>query len=135
MVEKGKSLLRCANCKSIKHITFNNVDQLCDEKNNVVTSGSSLTGLSSERIFDKYAKCFEGLGRISEPYHVKINANATFVVHPLRKLPSALRDRVQKRQIDMQSKGIIKKVNEPTAWVNSMVVNEEHSGKLRICIH
>ena len=34
----------------------------------------------------------------------------------------------------MESKGIIKKVNEPTAWVNSMVVNEKRSGKLRICI-
>ncbi|CAB4030046.1 Hypothetical predicted protein [Paramuricea clavata] len=34
----------------------------------------------------------------------------------------------------MESRGIIKKVNEPTAWVNSMVVNEKRSGKLRICI-
>ena len=28
----------------------------------------------------------------------------------------------------------IKAVNEPTAWVNSMVVNEKRSGRLRICI-
>ena len=34
----------------------------------------------------------------------------------------------------MKSKGIIKPVNEPTAWVNSMVVNEKRNGKLRICI-
>ena len=34
----------------------------------------------------------------------------------------------------MESKGIIKKVGGPTAWVNSMVVNEKRSGKLRICI-
>ena len=34
----------------------------------------------------------------------------------------------------MESKGIIKPVNEPTTWVNSMVVNEKRNGKLRICI-
>ena len=34
----------------------------------------------------------------------------------------------------MESKGIIKPVNKPTAWVNSMVVNEKQNGKLRICI-
>ena len=34
----------------------------------------------------------------------------------------------------MESKGIIKPVNEPRSWVNSMVVNEKRSGKLRICI-
>ena len=35
---------------------------------------------------------------------------------------------------DMESKVVIKKVNEPTEWVNSMVVNEQQSGKLIICI-
>ena len=34
----------------------------------------------------------------------------------------------------MESNGIIKPVNEPTAWVNSMVVNVKRNGKLRICI-
>ena len=33
----------------------------------------------------------------------------------------------------MEQLGIIKKVMEPTSWVNSMVVNEKKSGKLRIC--
>ena len=34
----------------------------------------------------------------------------------------------------MEGTGIIQKVYGPTAWVNSMVVNEKRSGKLRICI-
>ena len=34
----------------------------------------------------------------------------------------------------MEKKGNIQKVEEPTPWVNSMVVNEKESGKLRICI-
>ena len=134
VVETGKSLLGCTNCKSMKLITFHNVDQLRSQSHNGVTPQSSLHGLSSEQIFAKYSKCFDGLGRISDPYHIKINPNATPVVHPPRKLPSALRDRVQNELQDMEEKGVIKKVNEPTAWVNSMVVNEKRSGKLRICI-
>ena len=82
----------------------------------------------------KYSKCFDRLGRISDPYHIKINPDATPAVHPARKLPSALRDRIQNELQEMESRRIIKKVNEPTAWVNSMVVNEKRSGKLRICI-
>ena len=35
---------------------------------------------------------------------------------------------------DMESKEIIKPLNEPTAWVNSIVVNEKQNGKLRICV-
>ncbi|XP_046857694.1 uncharacterized protein K02A2.6-like [Xenia sp. Carnegie-2017] len=134
VVENGKSLLGCANCKSMKLVTFHNVDQLRSKQNDGATHVSSLTGLSREQIFEKYSKCFDGLGRISDPYHIKIKPNATPVVHPPRKIPSALRERVHNELTDMESKGIIKKVNEPTAWVNSMVVNEKRSGKLRICI-
>ncbi|CAB4024840.1 Hypothetical predicted protein [Paramuricea clavata] len=134
VVETGKSLLGCRNCKSMKLITFHNVDQLRNKPINDASPQSSLNGLTSEQIFEKYSKCFDGLGRISDPYHIKINSDATPVVHPPRKLPSALRDRVQNELQEMESRGIIKKVNEPTAWVNSMVVNEKRSGKLRICI-
>jgi hypothetical protein len=66
--------------------------------------------LNSDQIFDKYAKCFEGVGRISEPYHIKLQPDAIPVVHPPRKLPVALRNRVFDALNDMESKGIIKPV-------------------------
>ena len=118
----------------MKLITFHNVDQLRNYPINDASPQSSLHGLTSDQIFEKYSKCFDGLGRISDPYHIKINPDARPVVHPPPKLPSALRDRVKNELQEMESRGIIKKVNEPTAWVNSMVVNEKRSGKLRICI-
>ena len=84
VVENGKSLLGCANCKSMKLVIFHNVYQLRSKQNNGATLVSSLTVLSSEQIFEKYSKCFDGLGRISHPYHIKIYPNATPVVHPPR---------------------------------------------------
>lgn len=134
VVESGTSLLGCTNCKSMKLISFHNVNQLNNEASSPGTAKSALTGLTSEQIFGKYAPCFEGIGRISEPYHIKDDDSVTPVVHPPRKVPATLRDRVQAELFDMESKGIIKAVNEPTAWVNSMVVNEKRSGRLRICI-
>ena len=65
----------------------------------------------------------------SIPY-IKTDPNVTPVVHPPRKVPAALRDRIQAKLNDMENKGIITKVNEPTAWVNSMVVKERRSGEL-----
>ena len=34
----------------------------------------------------------------------------------------------------MERSGVITKVHEPTPWVNSIVINEKQSGKLRVCI-
>jgi len=34
----------------------------------------------------------------------------------------------------MEKSGVISKVHEPTPWVNSIVINEKRSGKLRVCI-
>jgi hypothetical protein len=108
VVETGTSLLGCADCKSMQFITFNNIEQITSET-------SSLSGLSSEQIFTKYAHCFEGLGRISEPYHIKVNPTVTPVVHPPRKLPASLRDRVHRELSTMEANGIIQKVDGPTA--------------------
>ena len=136
VVKNGKSLLGCPSCKDMNLLTFHNVDHLGSAETNptATKAQSSLSELNSDQIFDKYAKCFEGIGRISEPYHIKLQPDAIPVVHPPRKLPVALRNRVFDALNDMESKGIIKPVTEPTAWVNSMVVNEKRSGKLRVCI-
>lgn len=134
VVEKGKSLLGCTSCQSLKLVTFHNVDQLHSTETNDTERRPtrSLSELDSPQIFDKYSQCFEGIGCISKPYDIKLKPDANPVVHPPRKFPAALR--VFAELNDMESNGIIKPVNEPTAWVNSMVVNEKRNGKLRICI-
>ncbi len=43
------------------------------------------------KIFDKYAKCFEGYRMDFEPNHTKIQPDAIQLFHPPRKLPVALR--------------------------------------------
>jgi hypothetical protein len=99
-VETGTSLLGCADCKSMQVITFNNIQQITSET-------SSLSGLSSEQIFTKYAHCFERLGRISEQYHITVNPTVTPVFNSPRKLTPSLRDRVHRELSTMEANGII----------------------------
>ena len=127
VVEMGNSLLGCEDCKKLKLVTFNVNDIRKDPNDSVI-------GQKNEDICKKYADCFECLGPMSEPYHIKINKDAAPVIHSTRKVIAALRERVRKELEEMESQGVIKKVQEPTEWVNSMVINEKRSGKLRICI-
>ena len=55
------------------------------------------------------------------------------MVHAPRKVPVALHDRVKEELQRMENDGVIKKQEEPTDWVNSMVIVETPK-KLRICI-
>ena len=45
-----------------------------------------------------------------------------------------LRDKVDIELDKMLKLGIIVPVNEPTEWVNQLVVAEKPNGKLRICL-
>ena len=131
VVENGRSILGCEDCKAFNLVSFN-LDEVASEHKSQEKNG--LADLSNDEILEKYATCFDGLGRISEPYHIKLDENASPVIHPPRKIPAALRDKVQHELQQMESQGVIKRVNEPTKWVNSMVVNEKRDGRLRICM-
>ena len=136
VVEQGKSLLGCASSKSMELITFHNVDHLNGQKaeQSADKNTCKIAGLNSDQIFETYSSCFEGLGSISKPYRIKIDDTVNPVIHPPRKLPAALRERVKDKLHAMESQGVIKKVTQPTPWVNSMVENEKRNGDLRICV-
>ena len=55
------------------------------------------------------------------------------MVHAPRKVPVALHDRVKEELQRMENDSVIKKQEEPTDWVNSMVIVETPK-KLRICL-
>ena len=66
-------------------------------------------------ILDLYSDVFEGLGCITDVfYHIKVDNNAQPIVHPPRKVPVALRSKVQKELKRMEELNVIEKVEEPT---------------------
>ncbi len=65
---------------------------------------------------------------------MEVEYDATPAIHPPRKIPATLRHRVEKELNEMKKSGIIVKVEEPTEWVNSLVVIEKPNGQLRLCL-
>ena len=94
-----------------------------------------IMNIGCQSILSQYSKVFEGLGCLSKSYHIKVDPEVTPVICPPRNQPVAIRDRLKHELDDMESLGVIKKVEEPTDWVNSLVVVEKpKSKKLRICL-
>ena len=77
---------------------------------------------------------FTGLGKLDPPYKMQLKDDATPVIHAPRKVLASLRDKLKKELDQMEADGIIEKVDEPTEWVNSMVIVEKKTGELRICL-
>ncbi len=89
--------------------------------------------LTSENVFEEYSDVFKGIGDIPGEYHIKVDPNIKPVQHPPRKVPVALRAKVKAELQRMEDLGVIKKVTEPTDWVNSMVTVVK-GDKVRICL-
>lgn len=58
----------------------------------------------------------------------------TPVVHPCRKVPFALQEKLKDELARMEKLGVIKKIDEPTEWVSSLVVVQKKTGALRTCL-
>ncbi|CAC5410620.1 unnamed protein product [Mytilus coruscus] len=72
-----------------------------------------------------FPKVFTGLGCLEKPYHIKIDSSVNPVINPPRKIPAALREKLKGTLKEMEDKEVIRKVDEPTDWVNSLVVVEK----------
>lgn len=86
-------------------------------------------------IKDRYADVFKGLSCIEGEQHVKLKPDAQPSIHPPRRVPVALRNKVKEELERMEKLDVIERVVEPRAWVNSMVtIWKPEKKKVRICI-
>ena len=89
---------------------------------------------SIESVVDQYPDIFKGFGVLPFTYKIQLKDDAQPVVHAPRRVPAPLRDKLKQELDRMTSLGVIKKVEEPTEWVNSMVCVTKQSGDLRVCL-
>ena len=66
-----------------------------------------------------------GLGCFTKPYHIKLDEAIQPTVVPPQNLPAAIQDRVKTTLDEMERMKVIRRVNEPTEWVNALVVIEQ----------
>ena len=90
--------------------------------------------LTKERVIKEYEEVFNGFGGLDGYVSIQLKDDAVPVVHSPRRVPYAIKDKVKEELDRMVQLEVIEKVNEPTDWVNSIVVAEKPNGKLRLCL-
>ena len=102
---------------------------------NLIKVVMNVTTQEIDGLITEYSGVFEGLGCLDQPYHIKIDDTVQPIICPPQNIPVALRERVRDEIDRMEKLGVLKKVEELTMWVNSLVVVEKHkTGKLRLCL-
>jgi len=94
-----------------------------------VSAGES----TGDNILEEFKDLFTGLGHLPRVHHIEVDPNVSPVVHAPRKVPVALRPKVEAELQRMEQAGVIVKQLEPTVWVNSMLTIVKPN-KVRICI-
>ena len=79
-------------------------------------------------MFSKNMKMF-----LRAQYHLELDENAKPVVHPPRKVPVAIKERLHTELNRLCDMNVITPVTKPTSWVSSLVTVVKPD-KLRVCI-
>ncbi|XP_051552704.1 LOW QUALITY PROTEIN: uncharacterized protein LOC127440265 [Myxocyprinus asiaticus] len=82
-----------------------------------------------------YPSVFTGLGLLQEPYHIKLQKDATpYALSAPHRVPIPLRAKVKEELHRMEQMGVISKVSSPTERCAGMVVIPKPNGKICICV-
>ncbi|CAC5406179.1 unnamed protein product [Mytilus coruscus] len=133
---------KCHKCKKPNHYQkfckskFSKSVHGLDEYSSCESDGENyFVGAVNRKTEIKENACFTSFKLQEKPYHIKIDSTVNPVINPPRKIPAALREKLKGTLKEMEDKEVIRKVDEPTDWVNSLVVVEKpKTGKLRICL-
>ena len=88
--------------------------------------------ITTDTLENEYKDVFSGLGCYPGKYHIELNPGAQLVIDPPRRVPQALYEPLRLKKLEAQ--GVIIAVDEPTDWVNSLVITEKRDGSLRLCL-
>lgn len=88
----------------------------------------------SADIVEQFPSVFKGHGTLPFTYKIQLKSEAKPVVHAPRRVPAPLRAGLKKELDRMMQLGVIRKVEEPTDWVNSITCTKKSSGELRVCL-
>ena len=83
----------------------------------------------------RFQHLFEGLGRLKEPYTIKLMEDAKpYTLFTPRRVPIPLMEAVKNELERMERIGVIARVNQPTEWCAGMVPVPKKDGRVRICV-
>ena len=68
----------------------------------------------SRKELEMYPNLFNGLGKIEPEHHIKLKKDISPKVHPPRKIPASLQQKIKEELDNMEKTGVIRKIYEPT---------------------
>ncbi|RLU22759.1 hypothetical protein DMN91_005037 [Ooceraea biroi] len=85
-------------------------------------------------LVSKYDEVFQGIGRIAQQYVFKLKPGYKGKIEQCRNIPFKLQKQYKLELQKMEQQGIIKRVDEPTEFVNPVVIVRKPDKTLRICL-
>ena len=106
---------------------------LVDFPVNAVAEDKESSPLSD--IKKEFPELFQGLGILKGRGHtIRLKEDVRpFTLYAARQVPIPLQKAVEEKLKEMESAGVIRRIDEPTEWVSPMVVVPKKGGKVRIC--
>ncbi len=89
---------------------------------------------STAKLVDMYPHQFDQISNFKGAYKIAIDPDAQSVIHAPRRCPIHIKDELQQELESMIQQGVIRKVTEPTDWVNSLTYARKANGKLCLCL-
>ena len=91
--------------------------------------------MTKESVMQKYPLVFQGeLGRLAGKVHLMVDETIMPTKQPVRRVPIAIKEQLQKELQRMEEMGVIAKEEQPTDWISSLVTVKKPNGKIRVCI-
>ena len=120
------SILGCKDCVFFGIIDIRDNDKLnpikvSNSSTSIYATQKSYCPVEKGEIVKQYPSVFRDMvGKLDTCYKIRINESVPPVQHPPRRVPAALRLRLQDELNHMEKLGIIAKVEDPTDWVSSL---------------
>ena len=123
---KGPVLIGLPTCKALGLVSLHFPVEIAQ---NSLTAPQDDLELRNT-ILQQYSDVFDGIGCFQGTYHISVDTKVPPVVHPPRRIPLALRDRLKEELDSLVNQEILTPVTYPTDWVNSCVCVTKSNGKL-----
>ena len=89
---------------------------------------------SDPNLMAEYKDVFGEIGCLQGEYHIITDPEVKPVIHPPRKIPISMMDKLKAELERMKQLDVIDKIDEPSDWVSSLVIVEKPNGQIRLCL-
>lgn len=118
------------------NVSSNKNMSVCTTTNNInnIKSIISPDDKNKNMLISNNIDLFQGVGQFEEALELHIQTGTVPVVKPPRRVPQALRSRLEDKLRTLEDHQIIKKVAHPKNFVSNLVIIEKKDKSLRICL-